>query len=278
MFSQDQCLKFSPPQPINKFFYKCDKVFHLDDLLKLYHNYDNYAIVLISGKRVELFLYSETQTKLLKSLDMVLMNQHKTGGQSAQRFGRIRDEKIAWYVTKIVELMINYYTKDNLFTCKGMIMAGPAEMKDMVSCHDLFVQYFSKYLLKTLTISEITNQSIHQVIQLASNVLGSETDEKKIIEEIEQMLMNPDNIDLIVFGNNEVLQMFNDNQLREILVADTYVKKDAIIRENHKTKIHIVKSTAFVAKYGELIGVRYYSSYFDYDSEVVSGNHEVIEI
>jgi len=256
--NNDQCFLFEPPFPVKKFYYRCDRKFHLDDLIKLYETYDNHAIVLVSGKRTEFHLYNENQTKLLKSIEESLPNQHKTGGQSALRFERIRSEKIGWYVKKIVELMVNLYVKENKFQCKSLVIAGPAQIKDMLTGHDIFIQYFEKYLSKTLTISEITSQSIQQVVYLAQDTLSSNNDEVKRIQYFEEMLSNPVMIDLIVFGNDEVLKEFNSGRLKELYLFHKSMLYDKINFEC-KTKIYSIKSTEFVSKYGELVGIRYYA-------------------
>lgn len=267
IFSPSECYLFSPPHPIKKFFYRCDRKFHLDDLIKLYEIHDDYAIVLISGKRTEFYLHNINQTKFLKAIDESLPNQHKTGGQSAQRFGRVRDEKITWYAKKIAENMVHYYVKNGQFGCKGLIIAGPAEMKDLVSEQDLFTQFFKKYLLKTLTISEITDQSIYSVVQLSADVMTSDLEEKKLIDSFEEMIVNPDLLDKLIFGTKEVMTKFTSGHLEEIFVSNKYENKDLILKSNTKTKIHIIKSSSFTAKYDELVGIKYYVTNDDYESD-----------
>jgi peptide chain release factor subunit 1 len=265
IFSASDCFLFSPPNPIRKFFYKCDRKFYLEDLLKLYEVCDNYAIVLISGKKVELYLYSENQTKFLKTINESLPNQHKTGGQSAQRFERIRDEKIGWFASKITEVMIQYYVTEGKFKYKGIIIAGPAEMKNFVKEEELFIKFFDKYLLKTITISEITDQSIHQVINMSLDVLSSESSQKNLFKNFENMMSDPKQIDIIVFGTEQSLTAFESGQLKEILVFEKYHGKEQILKSESKTKIHIIKNNDFVSAYGEVVGIRYYSEYIDYD-------------
>lgn len=265
---------FSPPHPVKKFYYRCDRKFHLDDLLKLYEVHDDYAIVLVSGKRTEFYLYNVNCTKFLKGMDESLPNQHKTGGQSAPRFGRIRDEKIGWYAKKIAEMMVQFYIKENVFKCKGLIIAGPAEMKDLVCEHELFIKHFSKYLLKSLKIAEITEQSIHQVVQMAADVLSNDLEEKELLNEFESMFTNTSKIDLLLFGTEEVLKAFHLGHLKEIYITDKSKHKELVMKSVTKTKIRVIRSPDFFSKYGELIGIRYFSS-----TEIVTDNsNEIVEI
>ena len=267
--AEQGCFLFSPPYPIKKFFYRCDRKFHLSDLIKLYEIHNNYAIVLVSGKRTEFYLHSSNQTKIIKGLDVSLPNQHKTGGFSAARFGRIRDEKIGWYATKIIELMVQCYVKEGKFEHIGLIIAGPAEMKELIKDEEIFNKYFSKYLLKTITIAEITDQSIHQVIRSASDVLSTASNEKDLIDHFDQIITDPKTIDLLVFGNKEVEAALNAGQLREIYVSNSYLHKERILKTNTKTKIHIINSKDFLSKYGDLVGIMYY---IPYDENLIDEN------
>lgn len=266
MFSAD-CILFSPPHPVKKFYYKCDRKFHLDDLMSLYEKHDNNAIVLISGKRTDFYLHNPVETKFLKSMAITLPNQFKAGGYSAPRFERIRNEKIGIYIKKICELMVSYYVTDGIFNCKKIIIAGPAELKDLVCKEELFIKYFSTALAGTFTIGEISNTSIYQVINLASGTMGSESDEHDYIYNIESMIMDPSKIDLIVFGEDDVLSLFNSNQLKEIYILHTCQHYNSITKSNNKTKIVPIKNLTFAKKYGQMLGIRYYSFLETEDTE-----------
>ena len=153
-------------------------------------------------------------------------------------------------------------------------MAGPAEMKEMVKESELFIKFFDKFLVKTVTISEITDQSIHQVISSISDVTSTESEEIKLINQFEEMICDSKKIDLIVFGINEIELMLDDGELEEIYVSDNYVHKEKIIKTNAKTIIHVIKSKEFTSKYGDLVGIRYYALFND---EYVN-NDDIVEV
>lgn len=259
VFSPMDCFLFSAPNPIKKFFYRCDRKFHLDDLIKLYKMHDDYAILLVSGKRTEYYLHNINCTKFLKKIDEDLPNQHKTGGQSAQRFEKNRDIAIGRYVKKVVELMVQFYVADGQFKYKGLIIAGPAETKQMIRDFDLFGQYFEKYLLKAVVIAEINDNSVYSVVQMANDVLTTDANEQNTIVKFEEKIADPSQIDLFVFGEEQVLSNFNAGRLKEIYLFDQSMHKEEIVNLRKKTKIHLIKSAVFVSKYGQMVGIKYYA-------------------
>jgi len=93
------------PKKIIKSYYRCDKRFHLDEILDMYSDsYVNYGIVLISGNAYRCYLLcvgtSHREFKLLNSDTIHLQKTKKKGGQSAPRFERIRQEKKHHYTKK----------------------------------------------------------------------------------------------------------------------------------------------------------------------------------
>lgn len=276
VFSPSDCFLFTAPNPIKHFFYRCDKKFHLDQLIQLYEIHDDYAIILVSGKRVEYYLHNINCTKFLKSIEEDLPNQFRKGGQSAQRLERIRDQKIGWYIKKVVELMVQYYVLDGQFKYKGLVIAGPAEMKQLIQDSDLFTQYFSKYLLKVVTISEIDQNSITSVIQMSSDVLSSQSDEQQVLINFEKKILDPNQLDLLVFGEEQVLADFYLGHLKDIYLFEQNIHKDALINDNQKTNIIIIKSNIFVSKYGQIVGVKYYM-HTEFDENDIIQN-DIIEV
>ena len=258
MFSE--CYVFEPPNPIRKSIYKCDKKFHLDDLIELYMVLDTYAIVLVSGKRTDIYTWSKNNICLIKSITINLPNQHKAGGQSAPRFGRIRDEKIALYIKRIAELMVLILTTDNIFGHLGLILAGPSQLKDQLKSTPLFVLHFEKYLFKTITIGEINDQSINQVIDDVAGLIYGMDSDSQLIEKFESMLSNSDLIELIVFGIDDVIKQYTEGTLAELYID---ANNADILDSKIKTKINLIQNKIFIKKYGIAVGIKYYATEFD---------------
>ena len=257
MFSE--CHLFEPPNPVHKFYYKCDKMFHLEDLLKLYVVHDTYAIVLISGKRTDFYSYSQNNVQLIKSISVTLPNQNRAGGSSSARFGLIRDEKIGWYVTNIADQMIKLFVKDNVFQHLGLYLAGPAELKKQLQDEQLFVQHFSKHLKQVLTIGEITEQSINQVIKvIGDSIYGTFKDDTEF-EAFELLLQQ--NMDLMVFGT-DVLTLLESGDLAQLFIDQHDL---SLLDGLNVDKVKMTTMNEQFKKKYDMVGVRYYANNYDYE-------------
>ena len=160
------------------------------------------------------------------------------------------------------------------------------KMKEFVKEEELFLNFFSKHLLKTITISEITDQSIFQVINSSMDVLTSDASQQDLIAKFEDAILDPKQMDLIVFGTNQVIAALETGHLKEIYILDKSGKKDSILKSDivhkpdTKLKMHIIKSNEFISKYGELVGIRHYAQYYedfsdDNDNDNANDNDDV---
>ena len=64
--------------------------------------------------------------------------KHGRGGQSANRFARIREEKRSNYVKKVAELAIKNFITNDVPHVKGIVMAGSADFKTVIQQSDAF--------------------------------------------------------------------------------------------------------------------------------------------
>lgn len=245
---------FIPPNAVKQFIYKCDNRFHLEYLIDLYRDYKFIPVVLISGKLSLFYFINEHGYQLLKKIEVKLPNQHGTGGSSTDRFRRIRDEKIKNYVTKLIELMKSMYISNGVFNYANLIIAGPCGIKEQLVKENLFLQAFQK--MKLITTPEITSGTIHMVVQTLHGENSPESLHSfvKVIE----MLNDTKKCDLLVFGETNILDAFEQNTLKEIYIHEHHQKLDAILEKKNKTQIEIVKTHEITKLFDGLVGVRYY--------------------
>ncbi|BCS82920.1 peptide chain release factor eRF1 [Cotonvirus japonicus] len=153
--------------------------------------------------------------------------------------------------------MTQTFISDNKFICQSLIIAGPGEIKTLLTKQELFIQHFQKYLIKILTISEINDKSIHSTIELCKDIFH---DDDKIFQQFETILINPKFTDKFVFGTHEVNELLLSHNLETIYISSNYNDLRKIINlanQSSKINIFIVKTNEFQKKYGDLVGIKY---------------------
>ena len=84
---------------------------------------------------------------------MELPKKHGRGGQSANRFARLREEKRHAYVKKVAELAVQNFITDNKCNVKGIVMAGSADFKTVIQESDLFDLRLRAVIVATFDVS-----------------------------------------------------------------------------------------------------------------------------
>jgi peptide subunit release factor 1 (eRF1) len=156
--------------------------------------------------------------------------------------------------------MIRIFCSDGKFNHIGLYVAGPAELKDRIQLEDLFESYFKKYLVQTLTIGEITDQTIGCVIKTIGQVVESNEVSKTndVIATFEAMIADPETFDLIVFGIQNVFDELEAGSIAEVFIVSDTV--GGLLPEKFKGIVNVVGSKSFEEKYGSIVGIKYFAS------------------
>ena len=176
-------MDLTPFKPINTSLYKCDSVFHTEEIKRLLEDNDRFGFIIMDGNG-SLFgtVQGNTRSTLLK-FTVDLPKKHGRGGQSANRFARIRTERRHNYVRKVAEGATACFITNDRPNVKGLILAGSAEFKNDLQKSDLFDPRLQPTVLKIVDISYGGENGFNQAIELSADTLRSVKfiHEKKVI-------------------------------------------------------------------------------------------------
>lgn len=207
-----------PPMPIKKNIYMCGKVFIIEPIEKLFKSYDDYGIILISGELTELYTINNTNYKLIDKISITRQKKQKKGGQSSQRFQRIRLNQINEYINLIcLTIDKNYLIKDDgvRSNVKGLIIGGIGNIKDKV--FDRLIKHNHLTIKKKLNLNKF---NIHDVIMASYDIFQGKdlNKEIKILKKFKEDLSKCD--DRLVFGK-EVIEYLNNFMLKKIIIHES---------------------------------------------------------
>ena len=173
-------------------------------------------MILASGKETQFYKISANDKQHIKTITEELPNAHKCGGQSQNRYQRQTEAKRVLYVQKLAELANAYYTKNGLASVTGLIVAGPAEIKNNLSETVLVSTHFHGSNLKLLETAEITDSLVYDVIEKCKDVIDPINDpvEKKVVDEINNLIAQGDTIDKVIFGKNEIMLALENYEIK----------------------------------------------------------------
>ena len=130
-------IDFEPFKPVTIFYYMCDSRFHTEPLEYLIQNDHSIGFVIVDGNGVLYGKLSGSCKDVLNEFKVDLPKKHGRGGQSQARFSRLREEARHNYVRKVCENATKHFITNNKVNVNGIIFAGSADFKDVVSQSDL---------------------------------------------------------------------------------------------------------------------------------------------
>lgn len=265
IFDADFIIIIDPVKKIKANDYICDNKFHLDILIDQYENELFVGLALISGESFILYKLIITNKyvdfKILKQKKIILQKRMRKGGQSAQRIGRIRDEKENKYVRDVAINIVDtfMYENNSKYMCENIILAGPSELKYKVQCEPIFKQYFDTRVIKIID-SEFNDNVIHKLIKdneyLLINI-NNEKFRKEQVTLVKELIQNAS--DKLVFGRSNVLDELHCCSL-EYIYLDHNIENDykSEIINNNGYGAKIIINDLLAETMIEVIGVKFW--------------------
>ena len=173
------CIDIVPAKPLRQSKYICGSEFDIEPLKELLITSDSYGFIIIDGHGQLLATVKGNAKTIHHRFTVDLPNKNRKGGQSALRFSRLRIEARNNYITKCNEMVKKYFTKDNVSTVKGLIVAGNARLKHKLVEASTFPGVLKSKVLNLLDITYGDKNGLTQAIEMSQSLLK----DVKLVEE-----------------------------------------------------------------------------------------------
>jgi len=144
---------FTPFKPWNQFIYRCEGRFITDPLQVLLEDDEKFGFVIMDGNGVLYGTLQGNNKEVLQRITVQLPKKHGRGGQSAMRFARLREEKRHAYVRKVAEQAVAHFITDDRPNVKGLVLAGSADFKTVLSQSEMFDKRLAAIIVTILDVS-----------------------------------------------------------------------------------------------------------------------------
>lgn len=165
-------MDIEPFKPVSRSLYMCDNKFHTEELHRMLESDDKFGFIIVDGTGAMYATVCGDVKERLGSISVELPKKHGRGGQSKNRFARIRMERRHNYVRKVAELATQYFITNDRPNVVGIVLAGSAEFKDTLYMSDLFDPRLKAVVIKVVDIAHPGDIGLNQAIDLASDSLS----------------------------------------------------------------------------------------------------------
>ncbi|PIA16237.1 peptide chain release factor eRF/aRF subunit 1 [Coemansia reversa NRRL 1564] len=225
-------IDFEPFKPINTSLYLCDNKFHVEALAELLQADSRFGFIVMDGNGCLYGVLCGSSREVLHQFSVELPKKHGRGGQSAQRFGRIREEKRHNYVRKVGETAVQMFITNDKANVAGLILAGSAEFKNDLLKSDLFDPRLAAKVVKTIDVSYGGENGFDQAINLSQEYLNNVKfiQEKKLLTKYFDAIAQ--DTGKIVYGVVDTLKALDASAVETLIVwesldMDRYLFRDA---------------------------------------------------
>lgn len=210
-----------PPEPVPLKLYRCEQKFITAPLEEMDANETTYGLIAIDkGEATVGLLYGST-IKVIRNMNSTVPGKFKTGGQSAQRFERIREGAAIEFYKRVADVAIQEFTF--MKELKGIIVGGPGTTKNN------FVDgnYMNEQIKgKVLAIKDITYTNafgLKELVDVSQDVLTDTEvmEERKILQQFFETLGKSTN--MVCYGMKNTKLALEMGAVGTLIVIDDIV-------------------------------------------------------
>jgi peptide chain release factor subunit 1 len=231
-----------PPEPINIRLYRCDQTFIIEPLRELFESKNVYGLVIVDVKDATLALLKGKSIVPIKEIESYVMGKFRTGGQSANRFQREREEQVKYFFKKVADLMkFSFLGVKNI---RGIIVGGPGPSKEEFVNSGYLQTDIQKMVIGIKDVGYSGEQGLRELVNKSDDLIKNEEiiEEKKILEEFFTHLAK--GTGLVSYGEAEVYSNLQNGVVSKLLISETLPqdKIDKFIEaaKNFSTEVNLI--------------------------------------
>jgi len=247
-----------PPKKLKVKIYRCDQTFVLDPLKEMLDTDESYGLLIIERNEASIGLLDGKHIKLLQRMTSGIPGKTRAGGQSAQRFARIRESAAKEFFKRVAEAMKKHFWDNKKM--KGILVGGPIPTKDEFLSQG---QLVTKLKEKVIAVKDIGGTEMHglqELVERCEDILEEqEITKQRVILDLffEKLAKEPNKVS---YGEAEVEDRLTRGAVEKLILSKSLPKEKIKMLEKlanaSSTEIHLVtKETAEGVQFDNLGGV-----------------------
>lgn len=161
----------NPPQPVASFRYHCDSEFLLEPLEGMFEDAGLYGLIVLDRRESTVGWLRGKRIEPVKNATSLVPGKQRKGGQSAQRFARLRLEAIDNFYQEVAE-MANDLFEPKRHELDGVLVGGPSPTKDEFLDSGYLHHEVDDKVLGKFDVSYTDDSGLYELVEKASDTLA----------------------------------------------------------------------------------------------------------
>jgi peptide chain release factor subunit 1 len=231
-----------PPEPIQSRRYRCDKEFVLEPLKQLVVTDEIYGLIVVDKSEAAIGYLKGNTMQVLHELESNVPGKTTKGGQSQQRFERIRENMYDTFLSSVAEKAQQEFlpkARDNELL--GVLIGGPGFAKDDLVDKDYLHNTLQEQILGRKGTNYSGEEGMHELVNKAEDLIQ---DSRAIKEQrmVKAFLTNlKEENGLSTYGLDEVARALQMGAVDKVLISDTVDMVEVTYEcneETHTDQVH----------------------------------------
>lgn len=236
-----QVYSLEPPIPLNLRLYRCEKSFILEPLEEIVADENVYGMIVVDKREGDVALLKGKTIIPQSHSTSNVPGKHKSGGQSAARFERLRDGAAKDFYRRVAD-----HTHEAFFPVraqlKGILLGGPGRSKEEFLDQGELTQELKDKIIAIKDLSYTGDFGLQELLDKCEDVLAAEevVEEKKAMQRFFGELSRGTN--LASYGMDAVKLHLQMGAVDTLLLSESLSDEDIeeLSAEADKTKVNII--------------------------------------
>lgn len=205
-----------PPEAIKVKLYWCDQTFELGHLRDMVKEKEVYGLLIMDTKEATFGMLRGKSVKPLRRIDSIVPSKVGKGGQSQQRFERVREGLINDFYKKIAEVAKGFFSED----MKGIIIGGPGPSKYNFFDGGYLETQLKNRVLGIKDVGYTDEPGLNELVEKSADLLAESavSKERDIVNKFFAELQKDSG--MVTYGLRPVLKALEAGAVKTILVTE----------------------------------------------------------
>jgi peptide chain release factor subunit 1 len=211
-----------PPKKLKVKIYRCDQTFVLEPLKEMLETEEVYGLLIIERNEASIGILDGKHVKLLQNMTSGIPGKTRAGGQSAARFGRIRESMTKEFFKRVAEAIKKHFFDNKKL--KGILIGGPIPTKEEFLEQGQLVTALKEKVIAVKDLGDTGIHGLYELVNLCQDVLAEQeiTKQKQILDEFfTKLAKEPDKVS---YGEAEVEDRLNRGAVEKLIISKSLDK------------------------------------------------------
>lgn len=207
-----------PPQPIQSRIYRCDQEFLLDPLREAITSQEKIGLIVLDSKEATIATLQGKTLNIARQMTSSVWGKHSKGGQSSQRFERLREKALRQFLKRVAEAANRTFFGDS--DLKVVLVGGPGPTKDRFLKEEFLKNEVQEKVASVYDTGYSSEQGIKELMSKAEDVLEDldVMKEKSLVQNFLSGVASSDG--MVTYGVPQVERHLKNGAVDTLLISE----------------------------------------------------------